>query len=103
MTGRKYDPEEIRAVGGKVGGLSSGIGSAGEQITGMQGGAAFGKLPSSGAIGSALSKFSTGLREEFSTGAKQATAAEESITTAAGQMDADEDEGVRTFSGKQPN
>lgn len=104
MTGRAYNPDEIRAVGGKVGGMSSGLTSAGDGITGIQGGGApFGKLPSSGAVSSALSKFSTSLSDEFSAGAKLATSTEKSITDAAGGMDADEDATASTFRGKQPH
>lgn len=101
MTGREYDPEGIRTVGGKVGGMNSGLTSTGDGIKGITGDAPLGKLPSSGAASSALSKFSTALRAEFTAGAKQATATEKSLTDAAGTMDADEDTTARTFRGRE--
>lgn len=101
MTGRAYDPDEIRAVGGKVGGMSSGLTSAAEGITGMSGGAPFGKLPSSEAIAAKLKSFGTGLRDEFGAGAKLSTATEKSLTDAAGSMDADEETTAASFQGEQ--
>lgn len=72
MTGRAYNPDEIRAVAGKGSGMSSGLTSAGEGLTGMQGGGAFGKLPSSEAIAGSLTTFGSSLQKEFTVGAKRA-------------------------------
>lgn len=102
MTGRAYNPDEIRAVGKKIGGLSSGLTSAGEGITGMQGSGAFGKLPSSEAIAGALKTFGTTVQKEFKAGATLATSTESAIAKATKGMDDDEDETARTFRGKRP-
>lgn len=100
MTGRAYNPDEIRTVAGKIGGLADRLSSAGEGITGMQSGSAFGKLPSSGSIASALTSFGSSLRSEFSAGAKLMTATEKSLTETAKGMDDDEDTTARSFGKK---
>lgn len=102
MTGRAYNPDEIRVVAGKVSGMNSGLTSAGEGITGMQGGGAFGKLPSSAAIAGSLKTFGSSLQKEFTAGAKLATSTGESLTSAADGMDGDEEATASTFSGEQP-
>lgn len=100
MTGRAYDPEEIRAVAAKVGGLSGGLTKAGDGITGVQGGSPFGKLPSSEGIASALKTFGSSLQKEFTAGAKLMTATESSLVKTAKGMDDDEDTTARSFGKK---
>lgn len=100
MTGRAYDPEEIRAVAAKVGGLSSGLTTAGEGITGVQGGSPFGKLPSAEGMSSALKTFGSSLQKEFTAGAKLMTATESSLAKTAKGMDDDEDTTARSFGKK---
>jgi hypothetical protein len=99
VTTRSYDPGEIRAVGAKVGGLSSGFTSAADGITGIQGSGAFGKLPSSEAIAGKLKSFGTSLQQEFKAGGQLATSTAKTITDAAKGMDDTEDVNAHTFRG----
>jgi hypothetical protein len=102
VTDRAYNPDEIRAVGKKVSQLSPKIKQAGTGLDGLGGDSMFGELPSSGAISAALKKFVSGARKEFDAGAEQASSTGASLAKIAGRMDADEEEGARTFRGRQP-
>ncbi|WP_028851817.1 hypothetical protein [Thermocrispum municipale] len=99
--GREYNPDEIRTVASKVSQLSKKISEAGDGLTDAKGEGVFGKLPSSGSMAAALTKFTSGMRTEFAKGAEQASSTGSSLRKIAGQMDADEEEGVRTFSGQR--
>lgn len=101
MTDRSYNPDEIRAVAKKIGGLSGDLSSAGSGITAKPGGDAFGKLPSSGSIASALSSLTAAMKRELSAGAKLMTATETSITSAADGMDATEEDSAHSFRSQQ--
>ena len=102
MGGRAYNPDEIRAVAGKIGGLAGQLTSAGDGITGIQGASPFGNLPSSGTISSALSSFGEGLKSEFTAGARLMSSTEKSLHETAKGMDDDEDATVRSFGGNRP-
>lgn len=101
MTGRAYNPEEIRAVAGKVGGLSNDLSSAGSGLTGVSGGTPFGDLPSSAGMSSKLKSFTESMQKEFTAGAKLVTATAKSINDTARNMDSDEDDTARRFGGNR--
>lgn len=100
MTGREYDPAEIRVVAGKVGGLSSGLSETAGGVTGLPGSAAFGQLPGSSGIASALKSFGSTVKNDLKAGAALMTSTESALNKTAKGMDDDEDTTARSFGKK---
>lgn len=99
---RRFDPEQIAALASKVGALRDGYSRTGTDLGDGNPGGAFGSLSNAASAGRTMQGFYSGVNSEMNTAANLVDAASQALAKAAELMRRDEDEGVRTFRGGNP-
>lgn len=99
---RRFDPDQIAALATKVGGLKDGYSKAGSDLGDGNPGGAFGDLKNAASAGQTMQGFCSNVNTELGAAAKLVDAASAALASAAGRMQNDEEEGVRTFGSGDP-
>lgn len=99
---RRFDPDAIAALAKKVGGLKDGYTNAGTELGDGDPGGAYGDLSNAASAGKTTQGFYQGVNAELGAAAKLVEAASQALANAAARMQDDEDQGVHTFGGSDP-
>ncbi|SDY10309.1 hypothetical protein SAMN05421504_104513 [Amycolatopsis xylanica] len=94
---RRFDPEQIAALAGKVGGLKDALSKAGKDLGDGNPGTAYGSLSNAANAGKTTQGFYSGVNAELAAASKLVTAASEALAYAAKLQQGNEDDGVDTF------
>ncbi|MBB3661302.1 MULTISPECIES: hypothetical protein [Prauserella salsuginis group] len=99
---RQFDPDHIAELASKVGRLKDNFSKASTDLGDGNPGGAFGDLNNAASAGKTMQHFYNGVNSELSAAANLVDAASQALSSAAERMRTDEDEGVHTFRGNDP-
>ncbi|TCP43448.1 hypothetical protein EV191_12262 [Tamaricihabitans halophyticus] len=99
---RQFDPDEIAALATKIGKLKESFNQTGTDLGDGNPGGAYGNLRNAASADSTTQAFYQGVNTQMGAAARLVDAAAKALEQAAERMRNDEDEGVRTFGGGNP-
>lgn len=99
---RQFDPEQIAELATKIGKLKDDFSKASTDLGDGDPGGAYGHLKNASSAGETMRHFYSGMNSELSAAANLVDAASSALAEAAERMRGDEDTGVQTFGGADP-
>ncbi|GAA1239914.1 hypothetical protein GCM10009676_25850 [Prauserella halophila] len=99
---RQFDPEQIAELATKVGQLKDSFTKTGTDLGDGDPGSAYGSLSNAASAGETMRHFYSGMNSELKAAANLVDAASRALADAAERMQGDEDAGVHTFGGVDP-
>lgn len=99
---RQFDPEQIAELATKVGRLKDGFSKTSSDLGDGDPGSAYGQLGNATSSGETMRHFYSGVNSELSAAANLVDSASRALAEAAERMRGDEDAGMHTFGGNNP-
>lgn len=99
---RRFDPDHIAALASKVGQLKDGYSKVSTDLGDGDPGGAYGGLSNAASAGETTRRFHSAVNTELGAAATLVDAASHALADAAERMRNDEEHGVRTFGGGDP-